>query len=49
MKPLDVKKLKNDGEYSYHLNSLKNFNFLLIYQASTLMTAMEKTYEMFSD
>lgn len=47
MHPLDVAKLRADAAYSYHLNTLKRFNQLLIYQSSLLKKEMNTTYAKF--
>lgn len=44
MEPVDIKKLRLDTEYAYKLNTLKNFNQLLIFQGSLLKKEMNKTY-----
>jgi len=47
MKPLNELKLKADNDYIYNLNTLKNFNQLLIYSAYNLNQEMKMTYSKF--
>lgn len=44
MRPRAAETLKQDAEYAYHLNTLKNFNQLLIYQGGILKKEMQETY-----
>ncbi len=47
MRPLDIFSLKEDGVYTYNLNSLKNFNQLLIFQGQRLMSDIQKANSKF--
>lgn len=47
MHPRDGTKLKEDSEYLYYLNTLKNFNKLLLYQGHLLKEELLKTEAIF--
>lgn len=44
MVPVAPAKLKEDSTYAYHLNTLKNFNQLLLYHGSVLKQKMQDIY-----
>lgn len=46
MAPMDASKIKTDQKYTYDLNTLKNFNQLLIFQGAQLHEEMTTTYAM---